>query len=176
MSKVRLVSQVAAGALGGSGVIALTLGLVFPHEGRELVAYLDPLSIPTICDGVTHGVRLGDTASDAECDARTIAAVKDAIATVRRCAPGVTFKDHQLAAWASFTYNVGPGKTGPNGKDGFCILKSGKKPTLLKHLLAGNHTAACEELPKWTLGGGIRWPGLVKRRAAERAMCLGIAP
>jgi lysozyme len=173
VSKVRLVAQVSKALIGGSSAVALTLGLVFPHEGRDLVAYLDPLSIPTICDGDTAGVKLGDKATDEECDARTVAQVNIAIATVHRCAKGVTFEDHQLAAWASFTYNVGPGKTGPYGKDGFCILKSGKQPTHLKRLLAGDHDGACEMLPEWTKGGGIRWPGLVKRRAAERAMCLG---
>jgi lysozyme len=31
---------------------------------------------------------------------------------------------------------------------------------------------ACNELPRWTLAGGKELPGLVKRRAAERDLCL----
>ncbi|WP_253248785.1 hypothetical protein [Alcaligenes faecalis] len=42
----------------GTGVIAAAIGLVAALEGRSLVAYVDPVGIPTICDGYTHGVKL----------------------------------------------------------------------------------------------------------------------
>lgn len=51
--KQRILAASLAGATGMAGV------LVTYFEGRSLVAYLDPVGIPTICEGVTRGVRLG---------------------------------------------------------------------------------------------------------------------
>jgi lysozyme len=36
---------------------------------------------------------------------------------------------------------------------------------------AGDLRGACAEIPKWSYAGGRVFPGLVKRRIRERAMC-----
>ena len=59
----RILAVSLAGATGMAGV------LVSNFEGRSLVAYLDPVGIPTICEGVTRGVRLGQAKTPAQCDA-----------------------------------------------------------------------------------------------------------
>ena len=61
-------------------------------------------------------------------------------------------------ALVSFTYNI--------GGQAFC------SSTLVRKLNAGDTVGACNELSRWTRAKGIELPGLVKRRAAERAMCL----
>ncbi|HHP7177414.1 TPA: glycoside hydrolase family protein, partial [Pseudomonas aeruginosa] len=52
-----------------TGAVAIASALVAAHEGRSLVAYVDPVGIPTICEGITAGVRLGDRATPQQCDA-----------------------------------------------------------------------------------------------------------
>lgn len=154
-------------------IVALAASIALPligyFEGRSLVAYLDPIGIPTICDGATKGVKLGDTATPAQCDARTTADLLEAISIVQGCSQ-VTMNPNQLAAFASFTYNVGSGKKG--AKDGFCILKNGKQPTIIKRLQAGDYQGACDGLLAWVNAGGKKLNGLVKRRQAERELCL----
>nr|WP_254045836.1 hypothetical protein [Paenalcaligenes hominis] len=41
------------------GVLATAVTLVATWEGRSLIAYADPVGIPTICEGYTHGVKMG---------------------------------------------------------------------------------------------------------------------
>lgn len=91
---------------------------------------------------------------------------------VQRCAP-VPMHQHEYDAFVSLTYNVGPGKAGV--KDGFCELKSGGKPTILRLLLAGNYAGACEALLDWDKFQGRPLRGLTVRRERERAQCLGVA-
>jgi lysozyme len=61
-------------------------------------------------------------------------------------------------AIVSFTFNVGEGNL--------------RRSTLLRKLNAGDIVGACNELPRWNKAGGRVLPGLVKRRAEERALCL----
>ena len=65
--------------------------------------------------------------------------------------------DGQKAAFLSFAFNVGNGA--------FC------SSTLVRKANTGDMPGACSELSKWVYAGGKQLPGLVKRRAAERAMC-----
>jgi lysozyme len=67
--------------------------------------------------------------------------------------------DGQKAAFLSFAFNVGNGN--------FC------GSTLVRKANAGDMRGACAELSRWVYAGGKELPGLVRRRAAERAMCEG---
>ncbi|MBS0501107.1 MAG: glycoside hydrolase family protein [Proteobacteria bacterium] len=91
---------------------------------------------------------------------------------VRRCAP-VPMHQHEFDAFVSFTYNFGPGKAGV--KDGFCELKRGGPPTLLRNLLSGDYAGACDALLAWDKFQGQPMRGLTLRRQRERAQCLGEA-
>lgn len=141
----------------GAGVLAAAVGLVAAWEGRSLVAYADPVGIPTICEGYTHGVKLGDVATPAQCDALTEQEVRKALAVVDGSTPG-QLPDGVRVALASFVYNVGPG------------AYSGS--TLLRWLRSGDLKAACNELPRWVYAGGKKLRGLERRREAERQICL----
>lgn len=68
---------------------------------------------------------------------------------------GVTLKQREFDALASFVYNVGAGNF--------------RSSTLYKILLTGKATAAEVrlQLMRWTKAGGKVLPGLVKRRTAE---------
>ncbi|TWC35075.1 lysozyme [Pseudomonas sp. SJZ079] len=139
-----------------AGVLAIAVPLVGYFEGRSLLAYLDPVGIPTICDGITKGVELGQTASVAECDALLAAELGAAITSVDRLIQRPQ-PDTRRAALGSFVFNVGAGAF------------SGS--TLLRKLNAGDIAGACAELSRWVYAKGRKLAGLVKRRAAERQLC-----
>lgn len=146
--------------------------VVAHYEGRNLVAYLDPVGIPTICEGWTYGVRLGDVATDAECDQKTLLALQEAADVFERWVPAKVIAGmdtKSIAAFLSFIYNVGPGK--PGVKDGFVWLKNGRHSTMLLHLQGGRIQPACAQLSYWVSAGGRKLGGLVRRRAAERQLC-----
>ena len=149
-----LRSKIAAGAL--SGAIGMAGAMVVWFEGRSLVAYLDPVGIPTICEGVTQGVRLGDVATPAECDALLEKELLVALSAVDRRVR-VPLTDTRRAALTSFVYNVGEGQF--------------SRSTLLRKLNAGDVAGACAELSRWVYAGGRKLAGLVKRREAERQLC-----
>lgn len=153
--------------------LATVAALITGYEGLTHKAYRDPIGIPTICYGTTRGVKMGDRATQAECDSYLTGDIAIALNTVQSCAT-VPLNDNQMAAFTSFAYNVGPGKVGV--KDGFCVLRNGNKPSFLRALNRGDYTAACNGLLDWTGArsntGMVTLKGLVKRRQSEAATCL----
>lgn len=143
-------------ALATATALTISSPLVMTYEGRELNAYLDPVDIPTICYGHTEGVKLGQTQTDAQCEALLKGELGHVITQVDQLvtAPAPSTR---LAALGSFAYNVGIGNF--------------KRSTLLKRLNAGEGAAACAELSKWVYAKDIKLPGLVSRRATERWVC-----
>ncbi len=139
------------------GVMAAAITLVATWEGRSLVAYVDPVGIPTICEGHTHGVRLGDVATPERCDDLTRQEVSKALAVVDGSVPR-PLPDGVRVALASFVYNVGAGAYGGS--------------TLLRKLRAGDLVGACRELPRWVYAKGKKLRGLERRRNAEMQICL----
>jgi len=132
-------------------------GLVTHFEGTRTSAYRDPVGIPTICTGRTEGVVMGQVRSLADCEDMLREDVDTAMASVLALTR-VPLNEHELAAYTSFVYNVGHGAFA--------------RSTLLKKLNAGDREGACNELPRWNKAKGRVLPGLVKRRAAERELCL----
>ncbi|MBK5413735.1 lysozyme [Pseudomonas sp. TH31] len=151
---MNLRQKIAIGALTGS--LGMTGALVTWFEGRSLVAYADPVGIPTICDGITLGVSLGNVATPAQCDKLLERELSIALAAVDRQVR-VPLPETRRAALGSFVYNIGESQFA--------------RSTLLRKLNAGNALGACAELSRWIYAGGKRLAGLVKRRAAERELC-----
>ncbi|MBC3811318.1 lysozyme [Undibacterium aquatile] len=150
--------------------IAAAFPIIAMYEGMSTKAYLDPISIPTICRGHTGGVKMGDIATVQECDELTVRDLLDAKSAMESCTH-VPMNDYQRAAFVSFVFNVGPGRAGV--KDGFCMLKSGRPSTMVTKLNKGDYIGACNEINRqWAKAGGVELPGLVKRRNDERKICL----
>lgn len=144
------------------GASALAASFIVPFEGKSNVAYLDPPGVATICHGHTKGVTLNQTATDAQCVVWLGDDVKEADAAVDRLVK-VELSDTTKGAFISFVFNVGAGNFA--------------KSTALKKLNQNDIAGGCNELPKWVYSGGKILPGLVRRRAAERDLCLkGISP
>ncbi|NIA00885.1 lysozyme [Massilia sp. CCM 8734] len=140
-----------------AGWAAIALTMVAGFEGLRQAAYLDPVGIPTICFGETKGVHMGQRATLEQCKGMLAASLQLANHAVDDCirAP---LPDYRRAALVSFAYNV--------GQTNLC------GSTLARKLNAGDIAGGCDELLRWTLAKGIKLPGLVKRRHAERNMCL----
>lgn len=127
------------------------------YEGSVPVVYLDPVGIPTVCEGHTKTVTRADVGKDmsALCAQLLRSDTADAVRDVRK-AVTVPVTQEQFDALVSFTFNVGGG-----------ALRSS---TLLRKLNAGDCWGAGAEFPRWNKARGRVLPGLVKRRAAERSM------
>lgn len=151
-----------AGIAALFGALALAAPGLVQDEGWVTVTYDDPAhgaALPTVCAGVTgakYGVKAGKRYTQAECEAMTAQAMLDHALAIQTCVPAsLPLKTH--AALIRFTYNVGPGAA--------C------KSTMFRKARAGDLRGACAEIPKWVYAGGRTFPGLVKRRTHERAMC-----
>ncbi|SER25788.1 lysozyme [Azotobacter beijerinckii] len=151
MTMQRRLAIAAAGA-----TLSIASVVVANFEGLRTKAYRDPVGIPTICYGHTATARIGQTRSQAECDALLRGDLGDALEQVDRLVT-VPLPVERRAALASFAYNVGSGRL------------SGS--TLLRKLNAGDAAGACAELSRWVYAGEEKLPGLVQRRATERELC-----
>lgn len=146
--------------------------IIRDSEGLRLAAYLCPAGIPSIGYGHTKGVRLGDVCTRAQAETWLDVDLVDATRAVA-AAVTVPLMQGQFDAMVSIVYNTGPGAKGV--KDGIITLKSGGPSTLLRKLNAGDYAGAAAQFDLWVNGGGMRLPGLVTRRARERALFEGKA-
>jgi len=134
------------------------------HEGTVHQVYLDPVGIPTVCNGHTATVTkkdVGRVVSPALCDVLLREDLRYAEAAVKRLVK-VPVTQGQYDALVSFTFNFGPGKLATS--------------SLLGYLNSGQCLRAAAEFPKWKYGRNPKTgkleplPGLVKRRADERKL------
>lgn len=133
------------------------LMVVAGFEGKSLIAYRDIVGVPTICYGHTEGVRMGQTATDAECKAQLEAELKVYWDRVDDYV-SVPMKPWEHVAFTSFAYNEG--------------LQAFATSTMLKLANQGNMPAACLEMFKWHRAGSNQHV-LDKRRNAEFKICIG---
>lgn len=136
--------------------------LICTSEQRYLKAYLCPAGVPTIGWGHTKGVKLGDTCSVQQADIWLSQDLEDASAAVASLVK-VPLTQGQFDALIDFVFNLGFGRLAGS--------------TLLILLNKGRYDAAADQFRLWvhakSNGQDVVEPGLVKRRALERAMFLG---
>lgn len=146
-----------------AGALALATAIAIPAEGLRQVAYYDPPGILTVCYGSTRNVEKGRRYTLDECRGRLDTEMLEAINAVERCVPGLP--ELVLAAFGDATYNLGER-----------VACNKAASTAARHLADGRLREACEQLPRWdkarVLGVMVSLPGLTKRRAAERDLCL----
>ncbi len=131
------------------------LALIKQFEGLRLKAYKCPAGVVTIGYGSTGPhVKMGFTITETEAEALLREDLerfeRGVVAMAGKITPG------QFSALVALAFNIGLGAFGTS--------------TLLKKHLAGDYAVAAEQFSRWTRGGGRILPGLVKRRAAERAL------
>ena len=143
---------------------AIATAIAIPAEGLRQYAYYDPPGVLTVCYGTTGpDVVKGKKYSLAECRALLDRDMLAAVQTVDRCVPGLP--EGPLAAFSDAVYNLGP-----------TIACNKERSTAARLLAAGDYAGACNQLPRWSnakiAGVSVQLPGLVKRRQAERQVCL----
>lgn len=167
------MAQTQKAAAGGAALIAAACLAIAPftaqREGYVAKARPDPAGIPTYCFGETAHVDPVRIYSRDECQLllrRRLA--RDYAPRIAACVPGVAADPRRLPAFEAMidaSYNAGPG-----------ALCSSSIARLAR---AGQWAAACNRFAGWRDTARDRrtrivhrYPGLVARRAAERALCL----
>jgi lysozyme len=133
---------------------------------QYLSAYRDIVGIPTACDGLTKGIRMGMRFTEAQCAQKLEDALIEHAAGVMRCTPGLALsiprRDNVRFAAISMAYNIGVA--------GWC------GSTARRLVDQGQIRAACDAFLRWDKArvGGVLRPvkGLTLRRQRERAVCL----
>lgn len=155
-------TKIAAAAVAGVLALASTYTpgpsaekVVQKAEGKRNNAYYDTGRIPTICYGSTKDVKIGQHATDAECDQMlhrdlTYAGVGVALYVTQ------PVTQDQYDALVSFVYNIGETQF--------------RKSTLLRKLNAGDCYGAGYEFIRWINVNGKPVNGLRTRRDIERAL------
>ena len=131
------------------------LDLIKSFEGLRLSAYRCPADIPTIGYGTTAGVKMGQTITKERAEELLCEDVKRFETQVLRLVK-VPLTQGQFDALTSFVYNLGAGNL--------------SNSTLLRLLNAGDYAGAAAQFERWNKAGGKVLAGLVRRRAAERAL------
>ncbi len=128
-------------------------------EGCRLSAYQDSAGVWTIGYGCTSGVRPGDKMSQEQADNLLISTLRRYESTVS-CATLRPMNIGEFTAFVSFSYNVGS--------------HAFRTSALLSKFNLGDKEGCANQFEIWDRAGGIINLGLVRRRAKERDLFLGV--
>jgi lysozyme len=143
-------------AVAGACAAAIMTPLVAGWEGKRNDPYLDIVAVQTVCYGETRVPMR--RYSDAECEDMLADALGVFAGEVLARNPELRQRPHVLAAATSLAYNIGWAGYG--------------RSSAARHFSAGRWRDGCEAILLWNRAGGKVIRGLVKRRRAERAICL----
>lgn len=147
--------QIAMLTLSAAALVGIAV-----NEGYSDKAYTPVLGdVPTIGFGDTQGVKLGDRTDPVRALIKLNQHTQTFQRELRGCIGDVPMHQYEWDAIVSWAYNVG--------------TTAACNSTLVRKLKAGDYAGACRELDKWVYFKGKTLPGLVKRRAEERARCEG---
>lgn len=150
-------------ALVASVVAATSMVLTEPNEGYSGKAYWDRYGkVWTQCFGDTANVDPSIIYSKSECAVKLRARMaKDFAPDLLKCVPDFAVPGHQLAfgALLDASYNAGP--------------SAACRSPMAREFNAGNWAAGCTRFKGWYVtSGGVKLPGLVRRRAEEATFCM----
>jgi lysozyme len=145
---------------------ARSLALIKEFEGFRAKAYLDDLAKPpvwTIGYGTTAradvGIapKAGMTITEEQAETYLLRAVEK---FAKQIEPMIRMpiNENEFGAFVSLAYNIGPAAF--------------SRSSALRHFNQGNKAAAANAMLAWNKAGGKVWPGLVRRREAERDLFL----
>lgn len=132
------------------------IALIKEFEGCHLTAYLCPAGVWTIGYGHTQGVHKGQHITQDQADAFLHDDLSTFEQEVSRLLGSAPTTQNRFDAMVSLTYNIGGGAFA--------------RSSVLRLHKAGHYDQAAEAFIMWTRAGHRVLPGLVRRRAAERAL------
>lgn len=145
-----------------ASIVAMAIAIATGAEGLRQYAYRDPPGILTVCYGHTGDVERRRYSLE-ECEALLSADMLEAVEQVEKCSPGLPAP--VLAAFSDAVFNIGPK-----------VACDKEISTAARMLAAGDYQGACDQLVRWdkarVAGVMVSLPGLTKRRAKERDLCL----
>jgi len=126
---------------------------------QYLAVYLDIVKVPTACDGLTKGMKLGQRYTEAQCMAMLEAELVDTGQRVLACTPALKAqgRDNQRVAAVLLAYNIGWPR--------YCHSTADRK------FDAGDINGACDAFLMWNRAGGRVVRGLTNRRQHEIRIC-----
>ena len=143
--------------------LSLAAEMAKPFEGLRLSPYHDPVGYPTI--GYGHLLSREAWAPLSKWQPISLEEAEEllkqdmakAAASVARLCP-VEMADECRAALIDFTYNVGAGNL--------------QASTLRRLVLRGEMEEAADQFLRWVFARGVKLPGLVRRRRANKELFL----
>jgi lysozyme len=146
-------------------ILPATSSLIKKFEGFRSSAYIDSSGLPVIGYGQTRvngtTVKLGQSISQEQADI----ALEQELSQIQQLVQAhvkVDLNPYQLGALTSLVYNAGA-----------VVVKNS---TLIKKLNGGDYLGAAQEFVRWNKansgGNLVVFPGLTKRRMAERELFL----
>lgn len=131
------------------------IDLIKQFEGLRLTAYKCPAGVYTIGYGHTRGVKRGMKITEEEASAYLAADLRNSEKAVERYDSIYHWTQNEYDALVSFTFNCGA----TNLRS---LLRNGRR----------NRSQIAATLPLYRKSGGKVLKGLVRRRAAEKALFL----
>ncbi len=166
----QMIVRISAAALALSAAAFVRLTQMEGYTERAVIPV--PGDVPTFGFGSTRRedgtpVKLGDKIDATSAVRLSLSEIQGAEVELKRCVTAALTQG-EYDSLVSLAYNVGAAS----------VCKS----TMVKLHNASQHEAACAEFDRWTFFQGRdcklvenKCSGLVKRRAAERALCEGRA-
>lgn len=141
------------------------LDLIKMFEGLRLEAYVDAVGVWTIGYGHTKSARRGMAITEQQAEKLLREDLADAEGAVSRLVK-VRLNDNEFSALASLVFNIGSGNF--------------QRSTVLRRLNQEDRVGAADAIEWWNKGrvNGVltTLPGLVRRRASEKALFLTPTP
>lgn len=136
------------------------LEIIGNAEGCRREPYMCPAGVMTDGVGNTTGVKSGKSLEQIAADwARNIS---EAEKCVNRHFNGARMPQSAFGAMVSMVFNHGCQRQAFN--------RDGSKTQIKRMAEVGDWRGMCNQIPRWDSGG--KWPGIIKRRAKEQALCL----
>lgn len=132
--------------------------LIKHFEGLRLTAYRDAVGVLTIGYGHTGDVSEGQVIDESKAVTLLAADIQSFERHVHRVVTA-SMTQAEFDAFVAFSYNVG--------------YTAFEDSTMLSMFNAGQKVSAAKQFDRWVHGNGVVLPGLVRRRAAERALFEG---
>ncbi|MGF1719458.1 lysozyme [Vibrio kyushuensis] len=148
-------------------VSPIALEIIGNAEGCRLSPYVCPAGLVTNGIGNTH-FSPEETATLEQVAMDWVANIQSAERCITKAelTSGKSMNQGQFDAFTSFAFNTGCTRFRRNPNH--------TSTKIYRHILAGDFQSACDQLPRWVYGGGVKLPGLITRRGLEHDRCLQI--